>query len=152
MTNNLKMTVELQKISQAPDMPTLQNFELWVQVALEDPHHAVLIRLVDEIESQQLNAQYRGKNNSTNVLSFPDHLPFEINPFIGDLVICAPLVSIEAKAQNKPISAHWAHLVIHGTLHLRGFDHIQAADAKIMENLEIQLLKKFNIPNPYENH
>ena len=146
------MTVEIQQISQEAHIPIQQQFELWAQLLLNKTNEAVLIRIVDKAESQQLNHQYRHKNAPTNVLSFPDTLPFEINPFIGDLIICAPIITEQAIAQNKPIEAHWAHMVIHGMLHLHGYDHINAEDATIMEQIEINLLKQLGIPNPYATY
>ncbi len=146
------MTVEIQQISQEAHIPIQQQFELWAQLLLNKANEAVLIRIVDKAESQQLNHQYRHKNAPTNVLSFPDTLPFEINPFIGDLIICAPIITEQAIAQNKPIEAHWAHMVIHGMLHLHGYDHINAEDATIMEQIEINLLKQLGIPNPYATY
>ncbi len=109
------------------------------------------IRIVDSDESQELNKEYRGKDKSTNVLSFP-HERIEGLPFLilGDLVICAPVVHNEAKESKKTTISHWAHLTIHGILHLLGYDHIQEEDAIIMESLEIDLLKQFNIANPYQ--
>lgn len=108
------------------------------------------IRVVDSNESQQLNHQYRGKDKPTNVLSFPSDLPEEIGiNLLGDLVICAPVVAEEAKQQSKPLLAHWAHMVIHGTLHLQGYDHIEDDQAEAMEALEIKLLQGLNFANPY---
>ena len=110
----------------------------------------ISLRVVDAKESAQLNKQYRNKNKATNVLSFPADLPEMIEPLLlGDLVICQPIVEQEAKDQHKEIENHWAHLVIHGCLHLLGYDHIQDNDAEEMETLEINILKKFGINNPY---
>ncbi|OZB41718.1 MAG: rRNA maturation RNase YbeY, partial [Alishewanella sp. 34-51-39] len=101
-------------------------------------------------ESQQLNLQYRGKDKATNVLSFPFQCPPGIElPLLGDLVICAGVVRAEAAEQNKPLAAHWAHMVVHGCLHLLGFDHINDADAEQMEAEEIQILQQLGISNPY---
>ncbi|MBV1881588.1 MAG: rRNA maturation RNase YbeY [Pseudomonadales bacterium] len=109
------------------------------------------IRLVDREESAQLNETYRHKTGPTNVLSFPfeatDNIPI---PLLGDIVICAAIVEEEAREQNKLINHHWAHMVIHGTLHLLGYDHIQSSDAVIMENLEITIMAHLGLRNPYE--
>jgi probable rRNA maturation factor len=109
------------------------------------------VRLVDEAESQELNSRYRGKDAPTNVLSFPAELPPGTGiPLLGDIVICAPLVQIEAMAQNKPVRAHWAHLVIHGVLHLIGHDHQGEQEAEAMEALEVDLLFSLGYDNPYD--
>lgn len=144
--------VEIQNASDATFIPCQQNFLDWVTIASSDkkPNAEVSIRIVDMPESQSLNKQYRGVDKPTNVLSFPTEFPEGVDiPFLGDLVICAPVVEAEAQAQNKSLEAHWAHMVIHGTLHLLGHDHIEDDDAEIMEALEIKLLKKLNITSPY---
>jgi len=111
----------------------------------------LLIRIVDKVEIQNLNKTYRHKDKSTNVLSFPSNLPIEIDESIlGDVVICANVVASEAKAQNKTFDHHLVHIAIHGTLHLLGFDHIEESDANKMESLEIKILEKIGIDNPYE--
>lgn len=110
------------------------------------------VRLVDNSESQTLNSRYRQKDKPTNVLSFPFEAPPEITEdpdYLGDLVVCLPVVNDEAVAQGKPELHHWAHMVIHGTLHLLGYDHIDDADAEEMEDLERELLAALNIPDPY---
>lgn len=145
--------LELQVETIETDLPSEAQFQTWVDVALadQDQEFEVVIRLVDEAESAQLNQEYRGKSGATNVLSFafevPDNIPLNL---LGDLVICAPLVKKEALEQHKQIEHHWAHLVIHGVLHLRGYDHVDEAEAEEMENKEITLLKQLNISNPYQ--
>jgi probable rRNA maturation factor len=110
------------------------------------------IRIVDEEESRQLNHRYRHKDKPTNVLSFPADLPPELGlPLIGDLVICAPVVIREAREQHKSVEAHWAHMVIHGCLHLLGHDHEQEHEAEQMEALETTLMQQLGFPNPYEH-
>jgi len=110
----------------------------------------LLIRIVDKTEIQNLNKTYRGKDQPTNVLSFPSDLPIEIDEAIlGDVVICADVVSEEAKIQNKTFEHHLTHMAVHGTLHLLGFDHIEESDASKMESLEIKILEKIKIANPY---
>jgi len=111
----------------------------------------LLIRIVDEAEIQGLNKAYRDKDQATNVLSFPSDLPVEIDESIlGDIVICTSVVASEAIAQNKTFDNHLTHMAIHGTLHLFGFDHIKESDANEMEALEIKILEKIKIANPYE--
>lgn len=110
----------------------------------------ITIRLTDVEESQQLNYEYRGKDKPTNVLSFPFEAPEHIEmPLLGDLVICVPVVNQEATEQNKTSQAHWCHMIIHGCLHLLGYDHIDDAEAEEMEQLEIDLLKELGFANPY---
>lgn len=134
------------------DLPQISEFSTWAESALpdNDSHYEVTIRLVDAEESQQLNHQYRGKDKPTNVLSFPFDGPEGLElPLLGDLVVCVPVVKDEAREQSKLAQHHWAHLVIHGILHLRGYDHINDEDAEVMEALEVDLLARLNIPNPY---
>lgn len=100
-------------------------------------------------EMQQLNKQYRQKDKPTNVLSFPCPIPNAPHGFLGDIVLCVPQIEKEAAEQSKALKAHWAHLVIHGTLHLLGYDHETEQDANVMESLEIKLLEKLSFPNPY---
>ncbi len=108
------------------------------------------IRLVHEAEISELNQKYRQKFGTTNVLSFPADLPEELQiPLLGDVIICAEVVAAEAQAQNKTAESHWAHMVIHGTLHLLGYDHIEAHEADVMEAKEIEILANFGYPNPY---
>ena len=133
-------------------LPSEQDFNVWIQPALPQSgdFFEMTVRIVDEEESQSLNHQYRDKDKSTNVLSFPFEAPEGIElPLLGDLIVCRQVVEKEAKEQNKSLFHHWAHMVIHGTLHLRGFDHINEDDAQEMESLEISLLEQLDIPNPY---
>lgn len=157
--------IDLQLATEAGPLPSVEQLEQWVGLATAqlDTSAEVTIRLVDDAESQQLNLDYRGKDKPTNVLSFPAQMDefeaeFDIpellaelgdDSYLGDLVISAPTVAREAREQQKPIMDHWAHLVIHGCLHLQGYDHIEDAEAEIMEGLEIQLLAKLSIANPY---
>jgi probable rRNA maturation factor len=118
---------------------------------LDKGESELLIRIVDKLEIQNLNKTYRNKDQTTNVLSFPSDLPIEIDESIlGDVVICTDVVANEAKAQNKTFEHHLIHMAIHGTLHLLGFDHIEESDANKMESLEIKILEKIEIANPYE--
>jgi|TARA_B110000211_G_scaffold45437_1_gene48336 probable rRNA maturation factor len=159
------MIVDLQIVSESKELPTLAHLEQWAQLALRiaDSEAEITIRIVDDEESNELNLQYRGKDKPTNVLSFPFEQPEFDDPelaaemaaelgdvnYLGDLVVNAQLVAQEAIQQHKNVIDHWAHLVIHGTLHLQGFDHIEDDEAEAMETLEVQLLATLNITNPY---
>lgn len=148
----MSIILDLQLASSASELPDATQFQRWLQAAILpfQDEAEVTIRIVDEQESQQLNLQYRGKDKATNVLSFPFQCPPGIElPLLGDLVICAGVVRAEAAEQNKPLAAHWAHMVVHGCLHLLGFDHINDADAEQMEAEEIQILQQLGISNPY---
>ena len=133
--------------------PSESQFTEWVTLALQGQKNAEMsIRLVDAEEIRELNQTYRHKDKATNVLSFP----FEVLEgvpdcyLLGDLVICPSVVEQEALAQNKPLTSHWAHMVVHGTLHLLGYDHVTDEQANIMEPLEIMLLAKLGYANPYQ--
>lgn len=144
--------LDLQIATESTPLPSQSDFEQWSSLALEGyrSEAELTIRLVDTAESQQLNHQYRGKDKATNVLSFPFQNPPGLTlPLVGDLVICAAVVEQEAVEQGKTTQAHWAHMVIHGCLHLLGFDHIKDDDAEEMEQLEITLLAKLGFNNPY---
>ena len=148
----MTIEVDLQLATEFQPLPGKQDFELWVCAALQGKADAELtVRLVDEAESRELNSKYRGKNTPTNVLSFPAGLPPGVDiPLLGDVVICAPLVNREAGEQRKPALAHWAHLVIHGVLHLLGHDHQEEQEARLMESLEVDLLFSLGFPDPYD--
>ena len=147
----MRAKIELQNDESLTNLPVQQDFETWVNAALVQKFDNLeqTIRLVGEAESRALNSQYRAKNAPTNVLSFTvenDHLDYE---YLGDLVICAPIVEQEAQQQGKPLPAHWAHMVIHGMLHLQGYDHQNAAEADEMEALEAKILSTLGYTNPY---
>jgi len=147
-----ELTVDLQRAVEAPGVPENAEFERWAQAAWlgEDPSE-VTIRIVADEESAELNSQYRGKTGPTNVLSFPFEAPAGITvPLAGDLIICAPVVEKESAEQQKTLAEHWAHMVVHGMLHLQGYDHIDDSDAEVMEALEIRLLGQLGFSNPYE--
>jgi probable rRNA maturation factor len=132
--------------------PDSTQFENWLsQVAKQlNITGEVCIKIIDETESQDLNNTYRQKDKPTNVLSFPSEIPdFIKSTHLGDLAICAPLVEQEAEQQNKVVQNHWAHLTIHGCLHLLGYDHIEDNEAEEMEALEVKLLAELKIGNPY---
>lgn len=147
-----QLTVDIQRIIEDDTLPGDNDLSRWARAGWRRDHDSeVTLRLVDEDESRELNHQYRGKDKPTNVLSFPFEAPAGITvPLAGDLVICAPVVAREAIEQNKTPEAHWAHMVIHGMLHLQGYDHIEDADAEVMEALEIRLLADLGYNNPYE--
>lgn len=150
------------------DLPGEAEFLRWAEAALaaadisaasaESASKSITldIRIVSETESQALNRDYRGKDTPTNVLSFPAELPPELVAELdevpmGDLAICAEVVAREALEQGKPLLAHWAHMTVHGVLHLLGHDHIEQADAARMEPLEIAILTKLGWDNPYDD-
>jgi len=149
----MKVIVDMENVSSCTDIPDEIAVTQWVEAALcsYGKPAEVAINVIDEDESAKLNYQYRRKNNPTNILSFPANLPESLElPLLGDLAICAQVVAREAAAQNKDLYAHWAHIVIHGTLHLIGFDHVSDAEAKKMELLEVEVLASLNLPSPYE--
>jgi len=148
----LSITLDLQVITTDQQIPELDQIQQWLDAALLPEHDNIelTIRIVDKIESQTLNHQYRGIDKATNVLSFPFEVPEGITlNLLGDLVICAEIVANEAQQQHKTFTEHWAHMVIHGCLHLLGYDHIDDNDAEEMENLEIDILSKLGFNNPY---
>jgi probable rRNA maturation factor len=145
-------------VQRAIDQPTLEwlpddtEIERWVHVALSGKYDCaqLTVRIVGHEESQRLNETYRHNTGPTNVLSFPFERPEMLQPpLLGDVVICAPLVVTEADNQGKKIIAHWAHLVIHGVLHLIGYDHENADEANIMEALERKIMRELDYPDPY---
>jgi probable rRNA maturation factor len=145
--------IDVEVNSSSTKIPSVENIELWIRTALQSDElnqAEVSVYIVDEAESQELNAQYRGKDKPTNVLSFPADIPDEVGvPLLGDLVICAPVVEREAQEQGKTLEAHWAHMLIHGTLHLLGYDHVEDDEADVMEALETRLITQLNFPAPY---
>ena len=147
----MSIELDIQRASEAPEQPDDDSFLRWVGLALgAGTDRELTIRLVDEDEGRSLNHTYRGKDYATNVLSFPAALPPELDlPLLGDLVVCAPVVAREATEQGKPLNAHWAHMVIHGCLHLLGYDHIDDTEADEMETLERELLAQLSIADPY---
>ena len=147
--------LDLQLASDAAELPSEADFLRWCELALRQrsADSELTIRVVDEAEARELNHTWRHKDYATNVLSFPADIPDGILdiPLLGDLVICAPVVAREAAEQGKLLTAHWAHLVIHGCLHLLGYDHIEEAEAQEMETLERELLAELGHPDPYND-
>jgi len=148
------LTVNVGYATSRKGVPTSASFRLWVEAALRGAKRRkateLSIRIVDTKEGRMLNRDYRGKDYATNVLSFPVELPPGVKlPLIGDLVICAPVVAREAKEQGKPARNHWAHMTVHGVLHLLGYDHIDDDEAEAMEALETRILAGLGIDDPY---
>jgi len=155
MAHEIDLQIACKQTDLPDELPSKTQFQLWVDTALaqvitKQQDFELTIRLVNQEESQQLNMQYRGKDKPTNVLSFPFEVPegVELN-LLGDLIICIEVMKQEAQDQNKALFDHWAHLVIHGCLHLVGFDHISDSEAVEMESIEIAVLEKLGIDNPY---
>lgn len=140
-----KISITTQYASQQTNLPTQNQFRKWAKAAIRVDTE-VTIRLVDEAEGRALNKTYRGKDYATNVLTFP---LTEEPHLMGDIIICAPVVAAEALAQNKPLEAHYAHLTVHGILHLHGYDHEIEAQAELMEGLETAIVSKLGYANPY---
>ena len=139
---------------ESEDVPSLTQLQQWANAAcLEDADVIASMQILSAEEMSSLNRDFSGKDKPTNVLSFPMQLPehVEIN-LLGDLALCAEIINAEAKQQDKSQEAHWAHMVVHGMLHLQGYDHIKDAEASTMELLEAQILKKIGINNPYETN
>ncbi len=151
--------VELQWGVDQQAVPTQEQCEQWVQASLvgecAGEANELTIRIVDETESQELNRDYRQKDKPTNVLSFEFENPpglvdlGEALPYLGDLVVCAAVVEREAEEQNKALEAHWAHMIVHGTLHLQGYDHIEDEEAQEMEALEFEIMQGLGYADPY---
>ena len=140
------LRLAVQRASRTTGQPSAAALRRWSAAALRGPAR-VTIRLVDRREGRRLNRDYRRKDYPTNVLTFA--YGRDQDAWQGDLVLCAPVVKDEARAQRKPLSHHYAHLVVHGLLHLQGYDHERTRDAAAMEALEIEILARLSIPNPY---
>jgi probable rRNA maturation factor len=144
--------IDIQYAIATEGVPDAEQLRHWLQQALADraQRAELSVRIVDEAEIIALNHRYRGKEYATNVLSFPyEAMPGVESSLLGDIVVCAPVVAREALEQGKAAEAHWAHMVIHGVLHLLGYDHHEAADAERMERLETRLLARLGFPDPY---
>lgn len=153
--SNVMQRIIVQRAVPKNAMPMATQLKQWAKATLKDKISAVemTIRVVDVPEITALNTQYRHKTGATNVLAFPFDMPANLTdelPLLGDIVICAAVVNQEALMQGKTTTAHWAHMVVHGTLHLLGYDHETPANAKRMEPLEMNILKNLGFPDPYQ--
>jgi probable rRNA maturation factor len=148
----MTLIVDIQMASASEEAPDPQSIERWIGAAIGDQRESteLSVRIVDAEEGKALNEQFRGSTGATNVLSFPfeNESPQPL-PLIGDIVICAPVVAKEAREQNKALNAHWAHMMIHGVLHLLGYDHQNENDANLMESLETKIMQGLGFPPPY---
>ncbi len=147
-----KAKVNVQMASEALGLPSVTQLRAWAEAALSGVEGGpeITVRIVDEAEGAELNRTYRQVAGPTNVLSFPFEAPAPLEiSLLGDVVICAPVVAIEAREQNKTPEAHWAHMVVHGTLHLLGYDHLNDDDAAQMESEERRILAKLGFTDPY---
>jgi probable rRNA maturation factor len=148
----VRLDVSVSYAAPRTGVPAATSFRKWVAAALRGRIREadLAIRIVGAKEGRALNRHYRGKDYATNVLSFPAELPEGVKmPLLGDLVICAPVVAREAKEQHKPAVAHYAHLTVHGVLHLLGWDHDDDKEAEAMEQLERDILAELGLPDPY---
>jgi probable rRNA maturation factor len=150
----MSLVLEIQNASTSADLPSAAEIRRWAEAALAGRRERaeLSVRLVDEPEGAELNGRFRGRRGPTNVLSFPfEPMPgLEDCDLIGDLVICAPVVAREAAEQGKALQAHWAHMLVHGVLHLLGYDHLEPEQAAEMEALETRILAGLGFPAPYE--
>lgn len=151
----MNLELDLQNVVESTNLPSFEKMHACVLTTLEKVNYShktaeITVRVVEQAESQQLNYEFRGKNSPTNVLSFPfESPPHIVCDLLGDLILCLPVVEREAAEQLKTIESHWLHLIVHGTLHLLGFDHLEEAEAEEMEALETAILACFQIKNPY---
>lgn len=144
--------IEVQMETESDDVPESGLLQTWVDAALNEypADSEVVIRIVDKHEISQLNESYRAKSGPTNILSFPFDAPDYIETdLLGDMIVCAPVLAEEALAQHKRLQDHWAHIIVHGVLHLLGYDHTEENEAQAMEAKEIEILAQLNIDNPY---
>ena len=148
----MAIILDIQSASSSEDAPDEDSIKRWVSAVMgsKEGDTELSVRIVDEPEGKKLNETYRGATGPTNVLSFPfDEKTPEPLPLIGDIVVCAPVVAREAQQQNKDLTAHWAHMIIHGVLHLLGYDHQNDSEAAIMETLETEIMQKLGFAPPY---
>ena len=148
----MTIILDIQSASTSEDAPDEQSIKRWVGAVIDSNQGdtELSVRIVDEPEGKLLNETYRGTSGATNVLSFPfENQTPEALPLIGDIVVCAPIVQREAQQQNKDLNAHWAHMIIHGVLHLLGYDHQNDSEAAVMEGLETEIMQKLGFPPPY---
>ncbi len=144
MTRSLELAIQI--ANRTDGIPTRAQLRRWAKAAQQD-EMALTLRITDATEAQQLNRDYRGKDYATNVLTFV----YDTSPANGDVVLCAPVVAREAAEQGKSLEAHYAHLVIHGVLHLQGYDHEHKSEAITMESVERFIMQHLGYPDPYEN-
>ena len=151
MPVDIEMSVSESLESEEEDIPDAALLQRWAERAcLSDDPLVTSVRIVGNDEMRELNNTWRGRNKPTNVLSFPMQTPDDVDlKILGDLVLCAPVINAEARQQNKPVLAHWAHMVVHGMLHLQGYDHVDDQQADEMEALEIRILEQLGLDNPY---
>ncbi len=156
--NKLRVArIEIQIATTRSGVPHASKLRAWASAALPAGSGVVCVRVVGSAESRKLNRRWRGKDKPTNVLSFPYSGAYALAPSrspdfeLGDIVICAPVVAREAREQGKPLNAHWAHMLVHGVLHLCGYDHVKSRDAKRMEALEVKILSRFGYQDPYSS-
>jgi probable rRNA maturation factor len=142
----MMLKLQVQYASEASGIPTRPQFRQWVNAALTQSVE-ITLRIVDEAEGRELNHQFRGKENATNVLTFVYN---ELEILSGDIVLCTAVIEKEAQQQQKPLKAHYAHLVIHGVLHLQGYAHIKVTDAATMEKLETKIVTALGFDDPYQ--
>jgi len=154
----MQVELEIQRATRSTGTPTDEQFQDWINAVPITPHHKMhlSIRIVDEPEARRFNRDYRSRDYATNVLSFPadlpEGLPVEVRKsLLGDLLICAPVVAREALDGQRPEADHWAHLTIHGVLHLLGYDHEEDAGAAIMESRETEILRTLGVSDPYKD-
>lgn len=159
-----RLRVQLDYAVNDQSAPSERQFDRWTTILGDhvEQQGNIGIRIVSTVEMTQLNRQFRGKEGATNVLSFEadiSDIPLQVvnenddlRDFMGDIAICADVVLLESHAQNKPIEAHWAHLFVHGVLHLCGYDHVEDSDAKVMEDLETQILLAMGYMAPYRDN
>lgn len=151
MPVDVEMSISESLESGEEDIPDEAQLQQWAERAcLSDEQLVTSVRIVGNDEMRELNNTWRGRNKPTNVLSFPMQSPDDVDPkILGDLVLCAPVINVEARQQDKPVHAHWAHMVVHGMLHLQGYDHVDDRQAEEMETLEIRILEQLGFDNPY---
>lgn len=149
----VEMSVSENLDAEDEDIPDSAAIQRWAEHAcLCDDAVITSVQIVSDEEMRELNSTWRGKDGPTNVLSFPMQSPEEIDPkILGDLALCAAVIKAEAREQHKPVQAHWAHMVVHGMLHLQGYDHIDDLQAEEMEALEVRILDQLGFENPYQD-
>jgi len=149
----MAVVIDIENNSDSEDVPEPSSMRCWLSAALppEMTDAEICVQLVNEIEMARLNSQFRNKATPTNVLSFPAELPEDIDiPLLGDIAVCTQVVNRESAEQGKSMNAHWAHMLVHGALHLLGYDHIEDSDAECMEALETDIITGLGFPPPYQ--